>query len=113
MNWIQRKINEGGIDAEVINNTLANIGRPGVEDKLADRVRKMLTDYVPEGQEDAEQFALWLTLADIKAGRVAHIGIFDLEDFYWRDAFDNGDSPNSALKEALLNDDTFRHLFDN
>lgn len=59
-----------------------------------------------------ERFALWLMLADNAVSRFAGVGAFDLEDYLWRDAFDNGDSPRQAARDALANDETFSHLFD-
>lgn len=54
-----------------------------------------------------ERFALWLRQADLQAARRLGIGIFDLADWTWRDAYDAGDSPTDALFEALQSDDLY------
>lgn len=57
-----------------------------------------------------ERYALWLFYADRRCGRLAGVGIFDLVDFGWHDAFTAGDSPRDAAREALESDDLFAPL---
>ncbi len=40
-----------------------------------------------------ERFALWLYLANTRCMRMAGVGVFDLADHCWRDAYDAGESP--------------------
>lgn len=56
---------------------------------------------------DDERFGLWLALANQSAARRLGISIFDLADYSWRDDFDAGTSPRSALMGALEADDTY------
>lgn len=57
-----------------------------------------------------EKYALWLLIADTKCGGMIGLGIFDLADYVWADAYANGDSPRTAVLDALANDDTFSHF---
>jgi hypothetical protein len=57
-------------------------------------------------------FALYLFIADRKCTRRVGFGIFDLADYLWYDAYENGTSPGWAVREALENDDTFSGLFE-
>lgn len=51
-----------------------------------------------------ERYALWLGLANYRCMRTIGFRIFDLEDYLWADAFENGDSPREAVIAALEND---------
>jgi hypothetical protein len=58
----------------------------------------------------ARGFAAWLLVADLLCARRVGVSIFDLSDWAWRDAYDSGLRPASAVREALLADDTFAAL---
>lgn len=49
-----------------------------------------------------EHFALFLAVADSKCQRITGLGVFDLEDYLWRDAYDSGLSPSEALHGCLV-----------
>ncbi len=55
-------------------------------------------------------FAAWLLVADVICTRRLGVSIFDLADWAWRDAYDAGQKPGAALREALYADDTFGTL---
>ena len=55
-------------------------------------------------------FAAWLLVADLTCIRGVGVSIFDLSDWAWRDAYDTGQNPNAAVREALQADDTFGTL---
>ena len=55
-------------------------------------------------------FAAWLLVADLTCVRSVGVSIFDLSDWAWRDAYDTGQNPNAAVREALQADDTFGTL---
>jgi len=55
-------------------------------------------------------FAGWLLVADVTCTRGLGVSIFDLSDWAWRDAYDSGQKPGTALREALAADDTFATL---
>jgi hypothetical protein len=55
-----------------------------------------------------EGFAAWLLVTDVICTRELGLSIFDLADWTWRDAYDSGATPGSALQDALAADDTFR-----
>jgi hypothetical protein len=38
------------------------------------------------------------------------VSIFDLSDWAWRDAYDSGEPPGAAVREALRADDTYAAL---
>lgn len=61
---------------------------------------------------DDERFGLWLHIADLKTVRGVGVSIFDLSDWAWRDAYDNGTGPTAAAREALSEDETFSAMFD-
>lgn len=52
-------------------------------------------------------FAAWLLVADATCIRRLGVSIFDLSDWAWRDAYDDGETPGQALRDALRVDDTF------
>jgi len=56
-------------------------------------------------------FALYLHLADRKCIRAVGVGIFDIADYLWHDAYTGGTTPSQAAREALENDDTLSALF--
>jgi hypothetical protein len=45
------------------------------------------------------RFALWLYLVKKRCVTVLGLGIFDLEDWRWRDAYDAGSSPKEAFAD--------------
>jgi hypothetical protein len=47
------------------------------------------------------RFGVWLYLVDKRCVTLLGLGIFDLEDFSWRDAYDSGESPKEALAEFI------------
>lgn len=52
-------------------------------------------------------FAAWLLVADRACVRSLGVSIFDLSDWAWRDAYDAGDPPGAAVREAVAADDTY------
>ncbi|HET8659174.1 MAG TPA: hypothetical protein VFM55_09270 [Micromonosporaceae bacterium] len=52
-------------------------------------------------------FAAWLLVADAICTRRLAVSIFDIADWAWRDAYDSGEKPGAAVREALQADDTF------
>lgn len=54
-----------------------------------------------------EDYALWLALCDRRCSRMTGIGIFDLADWRWGDAFVEGYSPAEAVRECLSEDDLY------
>jgi hypothetical protein len=58
-----------------------------------------------------ERFAFWMHMADRTMIRRLGLGIHDIGDWNWRDAFDEGESPTAALMEALAADDTYSAMF--
>jgi hypothetical protein len=54
------------------------------------------------------RFGLWLYLVDKRCRTVFGLSVFDLEDFGWRDAYDDGSSPKAALHEFCEEHDVFR-----
>ena len=55
-------------------------------------------------------FAGWLLVADALCRRRVGVSIFDLADWAWRDAYDTGEPPGAAVREALRVDDTYTAL---
>jgi len=55
-------------------------------------------------------FAGWLLVADATCVRRLGVSIFDLSDWAWRDAYDDGATPGQALRDALRADDTLGTL---
>jgi hypothetical protein len=56
------------------------------------------------------EFAAWLLVADRACVRSVGVSIFDLSDWAWRDAYDAGDRPGAAVREAVEADDMFGML---
>ncbi|WP_173054880.1 hypothetical protein [Phytohabitans houttuyneae] len=52
-------------------------------------------------------FAAWLLVADTLALRHPGVSILDLSDWNWREAYDRGETPGSALRQAMACNDTF------
>jgi hypothetical protein len=63
-------------------------------------------DYA-DGNRD---FAAWLLVADLTYLRRTRVSIFDLSDWAWRSAYDDGTQPAAAVREAIAADDVFQHL---
>lgn len=63
--------------------------------------------YVNEYAGGDESFGLWLRLVDHVMAKVVGIGHRDIGDWTWFDAYDGGQSPAEAAREALENDDTY------
>jgi hypothetical protein len=55
-------------------------------------------------------FAAWLLVADALCTRRVGVSIFDLADWAWRDAYDTGETPGAAVRDALRADDTYSML---
>ncbi len=55
-------------------------------------------------------FAAWLLVADALCLRRVGVSIFDLADWAWRNAYDAGEPPGAAVREALRADDTYAVL---
>jgi hypothetical protein len=55
-------------------------------------------------------FAGWLLVADALCRRRVGLSIFDLTDWAWRDAYDTGEPPGAAVRQALRADDTVTGL---
>src|SRR2546429_8225243 len=55
-------------------------------------------------------FAAWLLVADALCLRRIGVSIFHLSDWAWRDAYDSGEPPGAAVREALCADDTYAAL---
>ena len=45
------------------------------------------------------RFGLWIHLVDKRCVTVLGVGIFDLEDWHWRNAYDSGSSPKDAFAD--------------
>lgn len=74
-----------GLDQDKVTRTLAEKG-------------SALTE---RWHTDDQRFALWLQLCNRNmAGRIG-FGVDDIEDWTWRDAYDAGMDPRSAVNEAL------------
>ena len=69
--------------------------------------RNFLDDYA--GGD--ERYAAWLILCEISCSRKIGLGIFDLSDWTWADAYADGLSPTAAVLGALASDDTYAALF--
>jgi hypothetical protein len=57
-------------------------------------------NWLDEAGGDSE-YAIWLVLCDQRCARAVGVGIFDLADWTWADAFESGASPADAVREAL------------
>jgi hypothetical protein len=55
-------------------------------------------------------FAAWLLVADTIRARRLGASIFDIADWSWRDAYDAGQQPGAAVRDALEADDTVHLL---
>lgn len=81
------------------------------------KVEAALDRYVTAGRPfntmgvTDDYFGLWLWLADRSMSRVVGLGINDIGDWMWADAYESGQSPKSAAREALENDDTYSMMF--
>jgi hypothetical protein len=58
-----------------------------------------------------EDYALWLALCDRRCSRMIGLGIFDLEDWRWGDAFEGDYSPRDAVMECLSEDSIYSEMF--
>lgn len=52
-----------------------------------------------------ERFALYLATADRWMTRRFMVGLSDLADWHWRDAYDGGQSPQEAVRECMSEDE--------
>lgn len=60
----------------------------------------------PHAGGDAD-FGIYLYVCDRICQAEIGVGIFDLSDYGWRDAFDDAAEPRDAVTAAIANDDTF------
>jgi hypothetical protein len=63
-------------------------------------------DYA-DGDRD---FAAWLLVADLICLRRTGVSIFDLSDWSWRGAYDDGTQPAAAVRDAVSADDVLQNL---
>lgn len=49
------------------------------------------------------EFALWLIYCDKRVTRAVGLGLRDMEDWLWRDAYDNNVTPANAVIDAFAN----------
>ncbi len=56
-------------------------------------------------------FALWMMLCDRRCTGLIGVGVFDIADWTWTDAYTDGMSPKEAVLEALRAEDTFSAMF--
>lgn len=99
MNWIQER-------REAQPEKMAELVKKA--EKL--RYRRAGRDFLEAAGGDKD-FALWMMLADGRVARRIGLGMFDIADWTWADAFESGTSPDEAAVEALSADDTFGGLF--
>lgn len=79
----------------------------GVEETMAKfRETPFHADWMSYAGGD-ERFALWLFMCDKRVVAIVGLGLRDLSDWGWRDAFDSGSGPFEAARAALAEDDTF------
>jgi hypothetical protein len=92
-----------------MNAWLASKPADVVEDavaQLAADVRQRAVDVRSYAGGDMH-FALWLSLVNKRCTTVTGLGVFDLEDWRWRDAYDSGASPKDALEDFMVETDLF------
>lgn len=63
--------------------------------------KRILADNVSVNPDTDGEFALWMVLADKRFTKRFGMGILDMPDFRWHDAFENGGSPIEGLREAI------------
>ena len=61
----------------------------------------------PDAASGDRGFAAWLLVADVTCTRRLAVSIFDIADWAWRDAYDSGEKPGAAVRDALRADDAF------
>jgi len=61
-----------------------------------------MTDEIRDYADGDQDFATWLTLVDGAIRARLGVGLFDLEDYPLRDAYDNGESPIEIAIEVAL-----------
>lgn len=61
-----------------------------------------MTDEIRDYADGDQDFANWLTLVDGALRARLGVGLFDLEDFPLRDAFDLGEDPVEVAYEIAL-----------
>jgi hypothetical protein len=96
MNWITQQ-DPGKVAANIEKLAAANWTTGG---------RNWL-DYAGGNQD----YALWLALCDSRCSRLIGLGIFDLEDWRWGDAFEGDYSPRDAVMECLSEDSIYSEMF--
>lgn len=79
-------------------------------EKINDFLDRRGTTYLEYGGGNRD-FAAYLALCDRICSRLIGVGIFDIADWNWHDAFDGEQSPREAVTEALSEDDTFGEMF--
>lgn len=77
------------------------------EDKIARVIAKMVaaTDRLSVDMRnyagDDNEFCLWLWLCNDRIMRRLGVGLMDIEDWGWRDAYDSDLSPAEAVRDAM------------
>lgn len=77
------------------------------EAKVSEALAKVNDTMLKQAGTDDKRFALWLHLADRVCVKRILVSIHDLSDWGWRDAYDSGMSPATAVTEALSEDDLY------
>jgi len=60
-----------------------------------------INDRVSEYCDDDPDFAAWLAKLDARFEGRYGLSVFDMVDYCWRDAYDDGLTPAGALRRAL------------
>lgn len=68
--------------------------------------------YMAQNAPADPGFAVWLMIIDRDLRKQLQVSHRDLSDWNWRDAYDNGTSPQDAAKQALADDDLYGMTFE-
>lgn len=79
-----------------------------------DKMRETETGqkYMAENSPNDPGFAVWLMIVDRDLSKQVQVTHRSLSDWSWRDAYDNGTSPQEAAKQALAEDDLYGSIFE-
>lgn len=79
-----------------------------------DKMRETETGqkYMAAHSPNDPGFAVWLMTVDRDLRNKVQVTHRDLSDWSWRDAYDNGTSPQDAAAQALAEDDLYGSIFD-
>ena len=78
-----------------------------IDDLPTDRHDKIMAALDQRGRKHLRyaagdrDFAAWLLVADTAAYRYRGVSLFDLADYRWRDAYEDGAGPAETLRDAL------------